>query len=537
MNHFSELPLSSQVEKNLSRNGFKTPTPVQAQSIPPALAGKDLVATAQTGTGKTLAFALPIVERLLADTSGAKSNKNVGKNARALILSPTRELAIQIHETFLKIAAGTSLRAAIVVGGVSETNQLRQIREGAQVIIATPGRLEDFLQRKLVKLSGIEIYVLDEADRMLDMGFLPAIKRIGAALPADRQTMLFSATIEKSVAHLIAQQVNHPVRVEIGSISRPADLVDLHLYHVEKARKQAMLEHLLERDSGSFLVFARTKHGTDRLARKLSAAGFKAARIHGGRTQGQRNQALAGFKNGDYRILVATDVAARGIHVDGIAHVVNFDLPAVPEDFVHRIGRTGRAGAKGTASSFCMPDERSDIKHIERVLRVPLERREVPAGLEERQPDTSSDRTPARDNEHRTRRARPKSGERSPQKGKQPRKKSGREKTTAQTTPQDRRTPGSKTAKQLAQDDLARQADTGKRNRERRRRYSTEAEADRLSDMWTMGEAQGGERESRSGRNSGSGKKRSGQGGAFRGKTSNPNSGRRGPRKRSASRS
>ncbi len=355
----------------LARHGFVEPTPVQRESIPPALAGRDVVATAQTGTGKTLAFLLPVIESL---------NQRGGKPApgvHALILAPTRELALQIQETALKLTEGLNLQTAVVVGGMNENTQLRNLRRGAQIVIATPGRLCDFLDRKLIDLSNVRAVVLDEADRMLDMGFLPALQRIVKNVPAKRQTLLFSATIEKSVAHLISTYVNNPVRVAIGAVTKPMDAIDLHVYEVEQDRKLGLLELLLRREPGSFLVFARTKHGTDRLAKRLNASGFDAARIHGDRTQGQRNQALAGFKNGDYRILVATDVAARGIHVDDIAHVVNYDLPQVPEDFIHRVGRTGRAGARGTASTFATRGERGDVRKIEAAMKVRLTPHEV----------------------------------------------------------------------------------------------------------------------------------------------------------------
>ncbi|MDP8990788.1 MAG: DEAD/DEAH box helicase, partial [Acidobacteriota bacterium] len=327
MNKFSELTLSASLQSNLTRHGFVQPTPVQAQAIPPALEGRDVVATAQTGTGKTLAFLLPIYELL---TRGERPT-----GVSALILTPTRELALQVNETAVKLAASLPVRSSTVVGGMNESTQLHAIRKGSQVVIATPGRLCDFLERKLVDLSGVRFLVLDEADRMLDMGFLPAIHAILKKIPAARQTLFFSATIEKSVAHLINSHVRNPMRIAIGGDSKPVDKVDLHLYEVEQDRKLSLLKKLLEAESGSFLVFARTKHGADRLAKKLGTNGFDAARIHGDRTQSQRNQALAGFKKGDYRVLVATDVAARGIHVDGIAHVVNYDLPQVPEDFIH----------------------------------------------------------------------------------------------------------------------------------------------------------------------------------------------------------
>src|SRR5579864_2903494 len=384
MNTFSELPFSALLQSNLMKHGFVQPTPVQNEAIPPALAGRDVVATAQTGTGKTLAFLVPLIQSL------TKTGGTPAAGIRALILAPTRELALQIHESALKLMQGLSLRPAVVVGGMNETAQLRDVRHGARIVIATPGRLCDFLDRKLIELGNVDMLVLDEADRMLDLGFLPALKQILRHIPERRQTLLFSATIEQSVAHLISAYVKDPLRVAIGAPTKPIDCIDLHVYEVEQDHKLGLLENLLRQEAGSFLVFARTKHGTDRLARRLSASGFNTARIHGDRTQGQRNQALAGFKNGDYRVLVATDVAARGIHVDDIAHVVNYDLPQVPEDFIHRVGRTGRAGAHGTASTFATRSERADIAHIERTLDTRLERRQVSPDVSREQKQTAT---------------------------------------------------------------------------------------------------------------------------------------------------
>jgi ATP-dependent RNA helicase RhlE len=369
MKSFSEFSISAPLKSNLAKHGFTVPTPVQAQAIVPALEGRDLVATAQTGTGKTLAFVLPIIHLLAKQLSPA--------GIRAVILSPTRELAIQINETFAKMAVGTGIRAAVVVGGLNEKSQLQSIRKGAHVLIATPGRLYDFLSRRLIDLGSARMLVLDEADRMLDMGFLPTIKRIMAAIPSDRQTMFFSATIESSVKHLVEAHVRNAVRIAVGSTTKPIEKVDLHLYEVEQDRKLGLLEKMLRHEQGSFLVFARTKRGVDRLSKKLLRGGIKAAAIHGDRSQNQRNLALRGFQQGDYRVLVATDVAARGIHVEGISHVVNFDLPQVPEDFIHRVGRTGRAGARGIASTFATRSERADIAHIERTLDTRLVRRQV----------------------------------------------------------------------------------------------------------------------------------------------------------------
>jgi ATP-dependent RNA helicase RhlE len=385
MNTFSELSLSSVLKTNLARHGFVKPMAIQSQAIPPALAGHDVVATAQTGTGKTLAFVLPMLESLAANPAATAVKTGV----TAVILSPTRELAIQTSETFAKMAAGTGIRAAVVVGGLSESAQLHALRHGAKVVIATPGRLCDFLQRKLVNLSAARILVLDEADRMLDMGFLPSIQNIVKTMPPARQTLCFSATSEASVARVIESYVKNPVRVSIGSTDRPVERIGLRLYEVEQDRKLGLLLLMLKEEQGSFLVFARTKRGADRLAKKLVNSSVKATRIHGDRTQSQRNQALLGFQQGHYRVMVATDVAARGIHVEGIAHVVNYDLPQAPEDFIHRVGRTGRAGASGIASTFGTRAERAEIRRIERALNIQLIRSPVSAEVQKEQKQTS----------------------------------------------------------------------------------------------------------------------------------------------------
>jgi ATP-dependent RNA helicase RhlE len=369
MKSFSDLSLSAPLQSNLTRNGFTEPTPVQALAIEPALAGHDMVATAQTGTGKTLAFVLPIIDRV------AKLPSRSG--IRAVILTPTRELAMQIAEVFAQMAAGTAVRATVAVGGLSERPQLRSIRDGAQVLIATPGRLCDFLGRNLANLSGVRMLVLDEADRMLDMGFLPSINRILATMPSDRQTLCYSATLDSTVKHLIETHVRNAVRVAVGSITKPIEQVELHLYEVEQDHKLGLLEKMLVEQDGSFLVFARTKHGAERLSKHLSHGGVKTAAIHGDRSQNQRTQALRGFQEGYYRVLVATDVAARGIHVEGISHVVNYDLPQAPGDFIHRVGRTGRAGARGTASTFATRAQRADVALIERTIEARLLRRPV----------------------------------------------------------------------------------------------------------------------------------------------------------------
>jgi len=351
----------------LNANKFITPTPVQEGAIPPAIEGRDVLATAQTGTGKTLSFLIPIAEMLqMAECRGPA--------AHALILLPTRELAMQVEQAFKAIRPNDTQTVALVVGGMQEHSQLDAIRRGAKLIVATPGRLEDFIQRKLVRLNSVKILVLDEVDRMLDMGFQPAIARIATMLPAERQTLCYSATLEGAVKEVARKYLNNPARVEIGSILKPAENVELRTFEVQQEDKQELLEHLLEAETGSFLVFVRTKHGADRVARRLARNGHSATQIHGDRTQSQRNAALRSFSQGHHRVLVATDVAARGIDVANIAHVVNFDMPKEPEDFVHRIGRTGRASAKGIASTFTGPNERRELNKIERVLSITMKR-------------------------------------------------------------------------------------------------------------------------------------------------------------------
>lgn len=361
----------------LNANKFETPTPVQAGAIPPALEGRDLLTTAQTGTGKTLSFLIPLAEML--QTSQCR-----GPAAHALILLPTRELAMQVEQAFRAIRPSDTQTVALVVGGMSEHAQLDAIRRGAKLIVATPGRLEDFLQRKLVRLNAVKILVLDEVDRMLDMGFQPAIARIAATLPAERQTLCYSATLEGAVKEVAQRYLKQPVRIAIGSVLKPAENVELRTFEVEHDKKQELLEHLLGSEKGSFLVFVRTKHGADRVARRLSRGGHSATQIHGDRTQAQRNAALRSFSEGHHRVLVATDVAARGIDVANVAHVVNFDMPKEAEDFVHRIGRTGRASARGVASTFAVPAERKDLSRIEKALSIQMKRFRVRSAVPSR---------------------------------------------------------------------------------------------------------------------------------------------------------
>lgn len=372
MQSFSELPISPYTTEHLAAARFSSPTPVQAAVIPRAVEGKDVLATAQTGTGKTLAFVIPIIERLL--------NENTPGIA-ALVLVPTRELAKQVADQYNALRGRQLPPAALVVGGHSEAEQLRTIGKGARLAVATPGRLEDLLGRKLVRLQHLRILVLDEADRMLDMGFAPAIRRITAALPPNRQTMCFSATLEASVAHLVLASMRNPVRLAFGSTLKPSENVRVQAFEVEADGKQEMLHYLLAREAGRCLVFARTKRSTERLARGLSRKGFAAALIHGDRSQSQRTEALAGFQQGRYRVLVATDLASRGIHVQDIAHVINYDLPEIAENFIHRVGRTGRAGGRGVASTLFVRDQRSELCQLERTLGIRMERVGAERGL------------------------------------------------------------------------------------------------------------------------------------------------------------
>jgi len=366
MQSFTELPLSPYTQGRLSSLNFSVPTPVQAAAIPQALAGKDVLATAQTGTGKTLAFLIPVIERLL--------QQPVKPGIAALVLVPTRELAMQVVDQYNALRGSKLSPAALVVGGLAEGNQLSALRRGARIVVATPGRLEDFLDRRLITFQTLQVLILDEADRMLDMGFLPALRRIAKVLPKDRQTMCFSATLEASVVHLISDYTRNPVRLAFGSTLKPSENVRVQAFEVAADRKQEMLHRLLSKETGRCLVFARTKRATDRIAKALNRDGFTATMIHGDRSQSQRTTALANFQSGRVRVLVATDLASRGIHVHDITHVINFDLPEVAENFIHRVGRTGRAGKHGVASTLFTRDQRSEIFHLERTLGIKMER-------------------------------------------------------------------------------------------------------------------------------------------------------------------
>jgi len=367
---FQQFGLHPDLLKAVQQLGYVEPTPIQRQAIPPAMSGSDLIGCAQTGTGKTAAFALPILHKL---------NPVRRAQIRALILTPTRELASQINEVFEGLAAHTRLYTAAVYGGVGMPPQERALRLGTDVIVATPGRLLDLLNRGVGRFDGLEVLVLDEADRMLDMGFLPDVKRIISHLPKQRQTMLFSATMPKEILDLSRQILKNPVTIQIGRQSKPAEGISQAAYPVAQHLKTDLLLALLETTATeSTLVFARTKVRTERLARHLKESGFKAALIHGDRTQGQRSAALEGFRDRSYRILVATDIAARGLDIDGISHVINFDVPMTPEDYVHRIGRTARAEAIGEALTLVAPGEEEFLAAIQHLTKMEIPRQTVP---------------------------------------------------------------------------------------------------------------------------------------------------------------
>jgi len=370
MTTFSELPLNAALQRKLEAAQFVNLTPIQERAIPPALEGRDVIGTAQTGTGKTLAFLIPLIETLNLEPAG---------HTVALVLLPTRELAMQVHEQYEQLRTKTMPKAALVIGGVSEKAQIHGLRAGAGLVIATPGRLQDLLNRRFADLKQIKMLVLDEADRMLDMGFLPAIRRILAVLPAHRQTLCFSATLEQSVAGLVHEYMRNPVRVALGSVLKPAESVQLKAYEVRPGQKLDVLRELLYAEKGQTLIFTRTKRGAERLAKQLVRDGFSAAMIHGDRSQSQRNAALSGFQGGRFQVLVATDIASRGLHVDDVGHVINYDLPKMAEDFIHRVGRTGRAGLQGRASTLVAGAETLELRQIERMLKLKIERKQFDA--------------------------------------------------------------------------------------------------------------------------------------------------------------
>lgn len=367
---FNTLGLTPRTLRAVERAGFEQPTPIQQQAIPVVMAGRDLIGIAQTGTGKTAAFALPIIERL-------STGRNL-RTPRALIVAPTRELAAQIAETFSTFSVGGHLRTTTIFGGVGERPQIASLRRGTDILVATPGRLLDLAQQREIDFSTIEVLVLDEADRMLDMGFLPQIRRIIKQIPTNRQTMMFSATLSPEIEAMTKEYQRSPERIQIGVRNNPAVTVSQTLYPVAKSRKIDLLLHLLQ-DSNleSVLIFSRTKHGADKIARKIEGAGINAERIHSNRSQNQRTSALESFRSGKSRVLVATDIAARGIDVEGISHVINFDFPPAPEDYIHRIGRTGRAEASGSAYSFVTSEDHASVRALEKVIKRTLDRQAI----------------------------------------------------------------------------------------------------------------------------------------------------------------
>jgi len=376
---FEDLGLSQPVLQALDLKGYSTPTPIQEQAIPPVLEGRDLLGIAQTGTGKTAAFMLPGIDRLRAS-----DNRIPFKSCRMLVLAPTRELATQIASSAKDYAALAGLKVQAIVGGTSVNKDRNKLHRGTDILVATPGRLLDLIDQKAFNLSGVEVLILDEADQMLDLGFIHALRRINQLVPKERQTLFFSATMPKAIKELVAGYCHNPVQVSVTPESTTAERIDQYLFMVQQDEKTALLEltlsgrHRVPGDFERILIFTRTKHGADRVVKKLSQRGIIANAIHGNKTQGQRQRALDEFRSGRTRILIATDVAARGIDIPGVSHVINYELPNVPEQYVHRIGRTARAGRDGVAIAFCAEDERAYLKDIQKTTGASLERLELP---------------------------------------------------------------------------------------------------------------------------------------------------------------
>ncbi|MEX2188772.1 MAG: DEAD/DEAH box helicase [Pirellulales bacterium] len=367
---FDELGLSAPLLRAVAAEGYTAPTPIQAQAIPHAIAGRDLLGCAQTGTGKTAAFALPVIHRL---TQGGNPPKGRGRRIRVLVLSPTRELAAQIGDSFRVYGQHTALRHTVVFGGVGQNNQVRALRNGVDILVATPGRLEDLMEQGFINLDDVEIFVLDEADRMLDIGFMPAVRRVTKKLPAERQTLFFSATMPPAVEDLANSILRDPAVARVAPVKATTELIEQSVYFVPQRNKPELLTGLLATKTISrAIVFTRTKHGADRVTKQLNRAGVVADAIHGNKSQNARQRSLADFKANRTRVLVAADLAARGIDVDGVSHVVNFDLPQEAETYVHRIGRTGRAGATGAAITFCDHEEHAMLRAVERLTRKAL---------------------------------------------------------------------------------------------------------------------------------------------------------------------
>ncbi len=374
---FADFALLAPLQRALAAEGYTRPTPIQAQAVPQALAGRDILGIAQTGTGKTAAFALPILHRL-----GKSGTTRQPRSCRALILSPTRELASQIADSFRAYGKFMHLSIDVVFGGIPIGRQIRRLATGADVLVATPGRLLDLIGQKAVSLRDLEILVLDEADQMLDLGFIHALRRIIPMLPRKRQSLFFSATMPQSIGELANAFLSDPVKVAVTPVATTAERVTQGVMFVPQAAKQGLLARVLEdRAIERVLVFTRTKHGADRVVKFLARDGVESAAIHGNKSQAQRERALGAFRNGACRVLVATDIAARGIDVEGVTHVINFELPNVPDSYVHRIGRTARAGASGMALSFCASDERAFLRDIERLTRLPIPVLALPEGI------------------------------------------------------------------------------------------------------------------------------------------------------------
>ncbi len=366
---FKELNVIPSILKAIEKENYTVPTPIQEKAIPCILSGKDLIGCAQTGTGKTAAFAIPTLQLL----SEAKESGTTERKIRALIVTPTRELALQIYESFCTYGKYTKLRACVIFGGVSQKPQEENLQKGVDILVATPGRLNDLIGQKRIDLKYLKIFILDEADRMLDMGFIHDINKIIAKTPVNKQTLLFSATMPADVAKLANDMLKNPAKIEITPVSSTVDTIEQYVYYVDKNNKKDLLVHLLkDKTIVSALVFTRTKHGADRIVRQLSKDNVPAQAIHGDKSQGARQSALSNFKNKKLRILIATDIAARGIDIDELSHVINYDLPNIPETYVHRIGRTGRAGLGGVAISFCDFDEKEQLAQIENLTRKRL---------------------------------------------------------------------------------------------------------------------------------------------------------------------
>lgn len=398
---FKNLNLTQPILKALDAQGYSNPTPIQQQAIPLVLEGRDLLGVAQTGTGKTAAFGIPILQIL-------ENNSSTKKGIKSLILTPTRELAIQIDESLAAYGKYTKLSHSVIFGGVSQVNQVQKLKRGVDILVATPGRLLDLMNQGYISLRHLEIFVLDEADRMLDMGFIHDVKKVIKELPTKRQTLFFSATMPDEIQSLAKMMLKDPAKVEVTPASSTVDKIEQRIYFTNKPDKRKLLLHLLESNGiSNALVFTRTKHGADKVARYLDKAKIKSAAIHGNKSQNSRQNALKNFKNGNLNVLVATDIAARGIDIDELTHVFNFDLPNVPETYVHRIGRTGRAGNEGIAISFCAAEERKELKDIEKLadIKIPVvEEHPYPMDLNAQPAPAAASNNRSRNNRHRRKR-------------------------------------------------------------------------------------------------------------------------------------